>query len=291
MNFTSADTKSEYIWVNGEFIDKKQAKIHMLTHGLHYSGAVFEGERAYNGKVFKLMEHTNRLLKSAEYMHLKIRYSAEEINSATNMLLKKNNLLHAYIRPLIWRGDESLEVYNQNLKCNILIMAQESNPQFKRGLKLYITPWCKVGADAMPPQCKSSTHYGMMIVSQKIAQDMGYDDALIMDQYGDIAECSTANIFFAKGDILITPVADRFLNGITRQTVIEMAKDIGIRVREERLTMEDVRACDACFLTGTSAEIKGVSSITFDHQKLEFNNDAIVVKLQNEYAKIVGKTL
>ncbi|MBA2629266.1 MAG: aminotransferase class IV [Rickettsiaceae bacterium] len=291
MNFKLSNKMSDYIWINGEIVPWDEAYVHVLTHSLHYAGAVYEGERAYNGKIFKLMEHTNRLLRSAEAMHLKVNFSADEINQATHEVLRLNNLKDAYVRPLIWRGAETLGAYNPILKCNILVLATESSPTFKNDMKLYVTPWRKIGVDAMPPQCKSSAHYAMMTVSQKLAQDLGYDDALILDQYDDIAESSTTNIFFGKSGTIVTPIADRFLDGITRQTVMEIARNIGMEVTEERLLLSDIGRYDSCFLTGTSAEIKGVSSISYDTAKVEFPNNDLVTRLQQEYAKIVGKIL
>ncbi|MFK7974242.1 MAG: aminotransferase class IV [Rickettsiaceae bacterium] len=291
MDFKFANKVSNYIWINGEFIKWEDAYVHVLTHSLHYAGAVFEGERAYCGKVFKLMEHTMRLLKSADHMSLKVSYSAAEINKATNELLKINNLQNAYIRPLIWRGAESISIYTKSLQCNLLILAQESNPVFKNKLKLCVTPWRKVSADAMPPQCKSSAHYAMNIVSRKFVADMGYDDGLVLDQYGDIAECITTNIFFGKDNELVTPIADRFLNGITRQTVIEIARNLGIKVREARLTLDDIASYDTCFITGTSAEVTGVEYINVDNVKMHFPNQAIILKLQQHYAQTVGKSI
>ena len=291
MNFKLSNKMSDYIWINGEIVPWDEAYVHVLTHSLHYAGAVYEGERAYNGKIFKLREHTNRLLRSAEAMHLKVNFSADEINQATHDVLRLNNLKDAYVRPLIWRGAETLGAYNPILKCNILVLAMESSPTFKNGMKLYVTPWRKIGVDAMPPQCKSSAHYAMMTVSQKLAQDLGYDDALILDKYDNIAESSTTNIFFGKGGTIVTPIADRFLNGITRQTVMEIARNIGIEVKEERLLLGDIGRYDSCFLTGTSAEIRGVFSISYDNAKVEFPNNNLVTRLQQEYAKVVGKIL
>ena len=292
MDFNASKKLSDFVWVNGEFVAWEDANIHALTHSLHYSGAVFEGERAYGGKVFKLMEHSQRLLKSAEYMLLKVDYSAKDIMNATEELLQKNNLLNAYIRPLIWRGAESMGI-GADVGCNLLIMATDSNPPFKMGQRLCVSPWKKPSQDSMPPQSKSSAHYGMMLVSQKLAKEGGYDDAILLDQYDDIAECTTTNIFFAKEkeSLLVTPIADRFLNGITRQTVIEIAKDMGIKVREERLMLEDLEEYDICFTTGTSGEIKGVSSIDIEGKTLEFSGEEIINKLQQEFAKIVGKEL
>ena len=193
------------------------------------------------------------------------------------------------MRPLIWRGAETLGIYNPVLSTHMLIMAQESNPAFRKGLKLWVSPWKKISEKSMPPQSKTSGHYGILGVSQKMAQDAGYDDALIIDQYDNIAECTTTNIFFGKDGVLVTPIADRFLNGITRQTVLEIAKNMGLKVTEERLTLENIEQYDACFATGTSAEVRGVASINIGEKQLSFTNDAMIDKLQQAYAKIVGK--
>ncbi len=292
MHFSESEKLSDFVWINGKFVPWEDANIHALTHSLHYAGAVFEGERAYGGMVFKLMEHSQRLLKSAESMCLKVDYSVNEIMQATEDLLQKNNLRNAYVRPLIWRGAESMGL-GAKVSCNLLIMATESNPPFKSGLRLCISSWQKPSSDSMPPQSKSSAHYGMMIVSQQLAKEDNYDDAILLDQYDDITECTTSNIFFAKEKegVVVTPIADRFLNGITRQTVMEMAKNMGMRVREERLMLEDIEEYDVCFTTSTSGEVKGVASIDVGNKTLEFQGKEMVNKLQQEFAKIVGKEL
>ena len=291
MDFNSSKKLADFVWINGKIIPWDKAYVHVLTHSLHYSGAVFEGERAYNGKVFKLMEHTNRLLKSAEYMHLKVDYSPEEIAAATIDILRKNNIKNAYVRPLIWRGAESLGAYNPVLTTNLLILATESNPKFRSDVRLWVSPWRKITEDAIPVQAKSSAHYAMLAISQKLAQDAGYDDALLLDQFGDIAECTTTNIFFGREGELVTPIADRFLNGLTRQMVIKLARNIGIKIRKKRIALEDIKEYDTCFSTGTSAEIRGISSIYTGDQNIKFTNDKMVATLQQEYAKIVGKEL
>ncbi len=316
MDWNLSQKLSEFIWINGKIISWDQAYIHVLTHSLHYSGAVFEGERAYNGKIFKLKEHTERLLKSAKLMNLEIDYSSEEIQFATKAILEKNNLKNAYIRPLIWRGAESIGIYSSELKTNLLILAKESNPPFYNGLKLCISPWRKMAENSIPAQAKSSAHYAMSSISQKLAQDSGYDDALLLDQFDNIAECSTTNIFFGNDNKIVTPIADRFLNGITRQAVIEIAEEMGLEVHQQRLSLKDITKYDMCFITGTSGEITGVSSINIEEQDLnkkntnlqnidkqntnkkntskqilEFTNDKMVARLQQEFAKTVGKKL
>lgn len=291
MDFKLSKKLSDYIWINGEFIPWEEAYVHSATHSLHYAGAVFEGERAYGGKVFKIIEHTNRLFKSAEAMCLKVDYSLEDIKTATYKLLEMNNFSDAYIRPLIWRGADSISLCNDELKTNILILMQESNNPFVNGLRLCVSPWRKSHTSTFPVQCKSSASYAMPAVSLNLALSMNYDDALILDPYDEIAECTTTNIFFAADNTLVTPIADRFLDGITRQTVIEIARSLNMKVKEERLTLDDIEAYDTCFLTGTSAEIKGVANISYDHKKLEFPNLKITSILQQEYAKIVGKII
>jgi branched-chain amino acid aminotransferase len=291
MEWNESNNLSKFIWVNGKFVPWDKGYVHVLTHSLHYAGAVYEGERAYNGKVFKLEEHTNRLLKSAELMHLDVKYSAEEINQATKDVLEKNGLKNAYVRPLIWRGAESLGVCSKGLSINLLILAVDSNPKFVNGLKLQLGPWRKPSENSIPPQAKSSAHYAMMSISQKIAQENGYDDALLLDSQGAVAESSVTNIFFVKNGELITPIADRFLNGITRQTVFEMAKKLGIKAKEQRISLEELKTCESCFICGTSAEIKGVSLIESNGEIIEFASDEITIILQKEYAKLTGKIL
>ncbi|HJK86302.1 MAG TPA: branched-chain amino acid transaminase [Candidatus Megaira endosymbiont of Nemacystus decipiens] len=276
----------QYIWMNGKFIPWDQANIHVMTHSLHYSGAVFEGERSYNGKVFKLPEHTQRLFDSAKLLGMEPDYSIQDVESATYELLKRNNLSDAYIRPLIWRGDGGINL-NAECKVNILILAKESSPVMKNNLNIVLSKWKKVSPDAMPSQCKSSAHYMMARITKNQALTDGYDDALLLDSLGFVAESTTSNVFFVSGDILITPIADRFLNGITRQTILDIAKKLGIKTEERRIALDDIKNYDGCFLTGTAAEVKGVSSISLDKEKLEFSNQKILSIMQSEYKKLV----
>ncbi|MCP5378398.1 MAG: aminotransferase class IV [Rickettsiaceae bacterium] len=282
---------SDFIWINGEFLHLNKAYVPVLTHSLHYAGAAWEGERAYNGKIFKLEEHTNRLLKSAEYMGLvPIKYSAQEINAVTYELLEKNSLKDAYIRPLIWRGAESMAIYNPTLTVNMLIIMLPSRAEFLSNLKLNLSSWCKPSPKAFPPQAKSSTHYGMPVVSQITASNNGYDDSLVLDEEGYVAECNVANIFFGKGNKLVTPIADRFLNGITRQAVIEMAKSLEFEVIETRIPLEDLDKYEYSFITGTAREIGGVSSIDLGKIVHYFPDpDGKIKMLQSEFARLVGK--
>ena len=289
MTITSTDQLSGYIWFDGNLVDWTDAKIHVLTHSLHYSGAAYEGERAYNGKVFKLAEHTRRLLESAKTLQLEVRYSFDDIIKAHELVLKKNEIKDAYVRPLIWRGSESLGLASKMLTTHMLIAAVPSTPRQVNGLNLHISRWQKSHPQAMPVQCKSSGHYNMMIVAEKEAFSSGFDDALLLDWRGYIAECTTTNIFFCKDKKIVTPIPDAFLNGITRQTVIELAKNMGLEVTEGYLEPKDIEKFDECFITGTAAEVKGIGSIDIGNKKVVFNENEITQTLQQAYANLVRR--
>ncbi|ABV74925.1 branched-chain amino acid aminotransferase [Rickettsia akari str. Hartford] len=277
-----------HVWINGDLVPYQFARIHVLTHSLHYSGSVFEGERAYNGKVFKLKEHTARLIKSAEALGLKVPYSVDEIIKAHELVIKQNNIKDAYIRPLIWCGDESLNITNPDLSTNLLIAGIPSIPRsFEKGINLHVSRWRKAMPDSTPVQSKSAAQYNMAITSQKAAKALGYDDALLLDYEGYIAECTTTNIFFVQDKTLYTPIADRFLNGITRQTIIEIAKDLGLEVKEERLKLEQLENFTGCFVTGTAIEVQNISSIDLGNKKLIFEDHKITELLKEEYGRVV----
>ncbi|MCC8399681.1 MAG: branched-chain amino acid transaminase [Rickettsia endosymbiont of Platyusa sonomae] len=287
--FKNLNQLSGYIWINGRFIAWQEAKIHALTHSLHYSGGVFEGEKAYNGKIFKLEEHTQRLIESAKSLSIEVPYSFEEIIEAHQLLITKNNIKDAYIRPLIWLGSESLNLTNVNLSVNLLIAAVPSTLRPSGALSLHIARWRKCHPNSLPPQCKSSGHYNMMIVCQKEAKSLGYDNAILLDWRGYVAECSTANIFFVKDDQLFTPIADSFLNGITRQTIIELANDLNIKVIEEYITPDRVGEFNECFMTGTAVEVKGIKSINLGERNVIFEDSKITNLLKKEYNYLVYK--
>jgi branched-chain amino acid aminotransferase len=287
--FKNLNQLSGYIWINGRFIAWQEAKIHALTHSLHYSGGVFEGEKAYNGKIFKLEEHTQRLIESAKSLSIEVPYSFENIIEAHQLLITKNNIKDAYIRPLIWFGSESLNLTNVNLSVNLLIAAVPSTLRASGALSLHIARWRKCHPNSLPPQCKSSGHYNMMIVCQKEAKSLGYDDAILLDWRGYVAECSTANIFFVKDDQLFTPIADSFLNGITRQTIIKLANDLNIKVIEEYITPDRVGEFNECFMTGTAVEVKGIKSINLGERNVIFEDSKITNLLKKEYNDLVYK--
>lgn len=286
---TNSAPKPNYIWLNGEFIIWQDALVHALTHSLHYSGGVFEGEKAYNGKIFKLEQHVIRLIESAKILRLEVPYNFDEIITAHHQLLEKNNIKDAYVRPLIWQGSESLNLINPNLSVNLLIAAIPSIPRPSNPLKLHIANWRKSHPSSMPPQCKSSGHYNMMIPCLKEAKLLGYDDAILLDLRGYIAECTTTNIFFVKNDQLFTPIADNFLNGITRQTIIQLAENLNLTVKEEYLTLDSLAEFSEAFVTGTAMEVRGIKSVNINGRDIIFPDNKITNLLKNAYSDLVRK--
>ena len=262
----SFDNREGYLWQNGSLVEWKNAEIHVLNHGLHYASCVFEGERAYNGKIFESEKHTERLFFSAKSLDMKIPFSQEEILEAKNNLLKKNSLSNAYVRPVVWRGSEMMAVSAQSTKINVAIAVWEWPSYFDpdqkmQGIKLDIAKWRRPSPECGPVHAKAAGLYMICTLSKHEAENLGYDDSLMLDYRGYIAEATGANIFFVKGNEIHTPIADCFLNGITRQTVITLAKNENFKVKETRLKVEDLSEYNECFVTGTAAEVTPVKSI------------------------------
>ena len=263
----SFEDRNGWIWMNGNFIPWKNATSHIVSQGLHYASAVFEGERAYNGKIFKSEEHTKRFFKSAEIIGIKIPYSKEEINSAKKELIKKMNYKDCYVRPLAWRGGDQMGISTTQSNINVAIAVWDDWASYfkiedrKAGLKLITSPWKRPAPDTAPYEAKASGPYIICTMSKEFAESKGYHDALMLDYRGYVAEGTGANIFFIKDNDIHTPIPDCFLNGITRQTVIKLAKQEGIKVVEKRLNLIDIKDYIECFVTGTAAEITPVRSI------------------------------
>ena len=276
------------IWFNGEFVDWKDAKIHVLTHGLHYASAVFEGERAYGGRIFKLTEHNKRLHKSAEILGFTIPYSVEELDAATVELLKRQGFSEAYARPIAWRGSESMGVSAQNNRINVAIAIWQwgsyFNPAEKlKGIRLDIAEYRRPDPKTAPCASKAAGLYMICTISKHAAEAKGYADAMMLDYRGQVAEATGANIFFVKDGVIHTPVPDCFLNGITRQTVIELAKRRGYQVVERAIMPEELAGFSECFLTGSAAEVTPVSEIG----PYTFKPSTISETLMNDYMKEV----
>lgn len=260
------DQREGHIWYDGAFVPWADAKLHVLSHGLHYASSVFEGERAYGGEVFKLDEHTERLHESARILGFEIPYSAETINQATRELLAKGNLVDAYVRPVAWRGSEMMGVSAQSNTIHLAIAAWEWPSYFKpeerlKGIRLDMAAYRRPDPMTAPSRSKAAGLYMICTISRQYAEARGYDDALMFDWEGRVAEATGANAFFVRDGALHTPTADIFLNGITRQTVIELAKNRGIEVIERRIWPEELESFEECFLTGSAAEVTFVSEI------------------------------
>lgn len=284
----SYDQMSGHIWLNGEFVEWENAKVHVLTHGLHYASSIFEGERAYGGKIFKLREHTERLFFSAKELGFEIPYSVEEIDQACIDTLEKQGLVDAYIRPVAWRGSEMMGVSAQNNKINVAIAVWEWPSYFApeeriKGIRLDRAHYRRPDPATIPCFAKAAGLYMICTLSKHAAEEKGYADALMLDYRGRVAEATGANVFFIKDGKIHTPEPDCFLNGITRQTVIGLAKDRQIEVIERAIMPEELSDFEECFLTGTAAEVTPVSEIG----EFKFTPGQISLDLMNDYDNAV----
>ena len=291
MEIIPYDKKSGKIWFNGKNIDWSNAKIHILSHGLHYASSVFEGERVYDGDVFKLEEHTDRLFYSAKRMGMEVPYSISEINEATKQIVDVQKVKNGYVRPIIWRGSEMMQISAQKNKINIAIATWEwgsyFDPKLKiEGIRLNISSWKKPSPDSIPWDTKAAGLYMINTLSKHEAEAKGYIDSLMLDQQGDIAEATGANIFFknTSGE-LHTPTPDSFLDGITRRCIIEIAKSKGIKVVERKIKPDEMSNFLGCFLTGTAAEVTPVSCI----DRYNFKVCDVITDLSESYQKLVRK--
>jgi branched-chain amino acid aminotransferase len=254
------------IWYDGQLIASPEAKIHVLTHGLHYASAVFEGERAYGGTIFKATEHSERLKKSAGILDFDVPYSAAEIDAAKDLVVEKNKQPNAYIRAIAWRGSEQLGVSAQNNAIHLAIATWEWPSYFDpaqrlKGIRITNAQYRRPDPRTAPSLAKASCLYAICTVEKHRAEKMGYADAMMLDWQGRVAECTGANMFFMKDGKIHTPIADCFLDGITRQTAIALAKRRNIEVIERRIMPEELSTFSECFITGTAAEITAVSEI------------------------------
>jgi branched-chain amino acid aminotransferase len=260
------DQREGKIWFNGEIVDWKDARIHVLTHGLHYGSCVFEGERAYGGKVFKSREHSERFHRSAEIMDFTIPYSVDEIEAAKAKVVALNGGGDQYVRPVAWRGSEMMAVSAQHNRIHVAIATwgwpSMFDPETKmKGIKLDIAEYRRPDPQCAPVHAKAAGLYMICTLSKHRAEKKGYADAMMLDWQGRVAECTGANIFFTRDGALHTPIADCFLNGITRQTVVGLAKDQGIEVIERRIMPDELKSFNECFIVGSAAEVTPVAEI------------------------------
>ena len=283
------DQRNGSIWHNGKFVPWKDANIHILTQSLHYSSSVYEGIRIYEGKAFKLKEHLERLLESAKILKLDISYSLNDLIDISNQVISQHDISFGYMRPLIWRGSKSLKIGATDNSIEIMIAAWETSAKdfyAQKPMKLMVSKWIKPPVNVMPSQCKSAGHYNMLIVAKYEAMESGYNDALMLDEHGYISECTTSNIFFVKDSKLYTPNITYALNGITRQTIIEIAKNMDIETIECNISLNDLNQYNECFITGTAAEIQKVTSI---NNEMKFNDNKLTEELYRKYKELVLK--
>jgi len=269
-DFIPFDKRSGYIWLDGAFVPWEDAKLHVLTHGLHYASCVFEGERSYNGKIFKSEAHTDRFFNSANILDLDLPYDKDTINHAKYETLKKQNLTDAYLRVFAWRGSDMMAIAAKGNRTHVAIAAWEWPSYFtleqkKQGLKLDIAEWKRPSPESAPHDAKAAGLYMICTLSKHKAERNGFSDALMADYRGYVAEATGANVFFIKNGALHTPKPDCFLNGITRQTIIELAHEMQVPVIERHISFDELGDFSECFLTGSAAEVTPISQIKDTH--------------------------
>ncbi|HEV7960228.1 MAG TPA: branched-chain amino acid aminotransferase, partial [Rhizomicrobium sp.] len=279
------DQRSGSLWYDGKLVPWTEAKTHVLTHGLHYASCVFEGERIYGGRIYKLKEHTARLFKSAEVLGMKIPFTQDEINAACMEAAQAQGIKDGYVRPVVFRGSEMMAVSAQNTKIHVAIAVWEwpsyFDPKEKlKGIRLDISSWRRPAPDTAPSQAKAAGLYMICTLSKHAAEANGYADAMMLDYRGYVAEATGANIFFIKDGSLHTPIADCFLNGITRQSVIAIAKAHQIPVIERHILPDELTQFSECFITGSAAEVTPVSEIG----PYRFKPGKLTETLMNAYA-------
>lgn len=253
-----------HIWLDGEFIDWREANVHVLTHSLHYGSAVFEGDRAYGGKIFRLNDHSVRLAKSAEHMGYEIPYTVEQIDRACRDTLEKSGLSDAYVRPVAWRGSEMMGVASKNNKIHLAIAVWHWGDYFSdkmKGIRLCWSKWRRPAPDTIPCKSKGAGLYMICTLSKDAAAASGFDDALMLDHRGRVAECTGAHIFFVRGEELHTPTNDILLDGITHDSVVRLAEKRGYKVFKRDIYPAELPHYDECFVVGTAAEVTPVREI------------------------------
>lgn len=291
MTATPFHDRDGSIWYDGELVPWRDAYLHVLTHALHYASCVFEGERAYGGEIFKLTEHTERLVEGAEILGFKIPYSVAEIDAACRTTVEANGIKDGYVRPVAWRGSEMMGVSAQSTKIHLAVAAWPwpsyfSPEALEKGIRLTMSRWRRPAPDTAPVKTKAAGLYMICTLSKHEAEAEGFEDALMLDWRGRVAEATGANIFLVMGDgRLHTPTPDCFLDGITRRTVIDLARKRGIEVVERAILPEELAKATEVFLTGTAAEVTPVGQIA-DHR---YTVGEITRTLRADYEETVGK--
>ncbi|WP_395665274.1 branched-chain amino acid aminotransferase [Methylocella sp.] len=266
MSVLPFDQRDGFIWLDGDFTPWADARLHVLSHGLHYASCVFEGERAYGGRIFKSTEHSERFRASAELLDFSIPYSAAELDAIKAEVVSRNNFSNCYVRPVAWRGSEMMAVAAQHAKIHVAVAAWDWPSMFDvaakmKGVRLDVAEYRRPDPMTAPCRSKAAGLYMICTISKHRAERRGYADAMMLDWQGRVAECTGANIFFVSKGALHTPIADCFLDGITRRTVIELARRRGIEVVERRIMPDELEGFEECFICGTGAEVTPVAEI------------------------------
>lgn len=290
MTILPFDDRDGVIWFDGKFVPWRDAKLHVLSHGLHYASSVFEGERAYNGRIFKSRQHSERLHNSAKLLGFEIPFSVDELEHAKQELVKKQKVVNGYLRPVAWRGSEQLSVSAKLTKIHVAIATWDWPSYFgkeilARGIRLQWSDWTRPAPNMAPVASKAAGLYMICTMAKNKAEAEGYNDALMLDYRGFLAEATGANLFLVIDGAVHTPTPDCFLNGITRQTVIELAKGKGMKVIERHIKPEELKDASEVFLTGSAAEVTPVGEIAGQPYQV----GRITQTLMEEYGKAVGK--
>jgi branched-chain amino acid aminotransferase len=294
MSATPFDDRDGFIWYDGRLVPWRDAKLHVLTHGLHYASCVFEGERVYDGHVFRLEDHNERLLNSARILGFEVPASMDDLAKATAEVISSNNIVSGYVRPIAWRGAEQMGVSAQASKIHLAIAAWDWPAYFSpearaKGIRMQWAKWARPAPHTAPTAAKASGLYMICTMSKHEAEAAGCDDALMLDWRGRLAEGTGANIFLVINGELHTPTPDCFLNGITRQTVIGLAKKRGIKVVERAIMPEELAKAEEVFLTGSAAEVTPVGEIIGEHGRYRFTPSTICRLMWEDYDRTVGK--
>jgi len=292
MSLVPFDDRDGWIWLDGQFTPWREAKIHVLTHGLHYASAVFEGERMYGGVIYELTAHTERLFKSAEILDFEIPFTVAQIDQACKDTCAKNGLTDAYVRPIAWRGSEMIGVSAQNTKIHVAIACWDwpsyFSPEAKaKGIRMCWAKYKRPSPETEPVHAKATGLYMICTTSKHAAEKEGYTDAMMLDYRGYLAESTGSNVFFVRDGVIHTPTPDCFLNGITRQSVIKLAKARGFEVVERHIRPEELSDFSECFVTGSAAEVTPVSEIG----EYRFTPGNISLNLADDYSKMVRREL
>lgn len=290
MSLVPYDDRDGWIWMDGQFIPWREAKVHVLTHGLHYASAVFEGERMYGGEIFELSRHSERLLNSARILDFGIPFTVEEIDRACVETCERNGLADCYVRPIAWRGSETIGVAAHNSRIHLAIAVWEWPSYFKpeqkaKGVKLSWARYKRPSPETAPTASKAAGLYMICTISKHEAERDGFADAMMLDWRGHVAEATGANVFFVRDGVLHTPIPDCFLDGITRRSVMALARTRGFEVVERYIEPEELAGFTECFLTGTAAEVTPVAEVG-DYR---FTPGNISLSLMDDYARLVRR--